>query len=153
MKDQRRCLQCDKEFMVTNKNHNFCCRLCYRRYPNNKIKYLSRVRDYQKEHGATIGRRYGNLKHTAKHRDLVLSISLDEYKILVIKLCTYCGCSLELERGSALDRIDNSKGYTIDNVLPCCGKCNQIRNIHLTSEEMKIAMNAVLLYRKNIVKN
>jgi len=26
-----------------------------------------------------------------------------------------------------LDRIDNTKGYVIDNVVPCCGHCNLMK--------------------------
>ena len=28
---------------------------------------------------------------------------------------------------SGVDRIDSSKGYTKDNVVPCCGKCNRMK--------------------------
>lgn len=34
--------------------------------------------------------------------------------------CYYCG----LEPSGGLDRIDNSKGHEINNVRPCCEKCN-----------------------------
>jgi len=60
--------------------------------------------------------------------------------------CIYCN-SLIRSTGSGLDRIDNSKVYTIDNVNPCCGVCNDIRGDNLTVEEMKVAMNAILNYR------
>lgn len=46
-----------------------------------------------------------------------------------------------------LDRKDNSLGYIIDNVLPCCGDCNKVRNTVLTVEEMEVAMKAVLVFR------
>jgi len=53
-----------------------------------------------------------------------------------------------LETGKCLDRIDNSKKYTNINVIPCCGTCNKIKNNFLSVIEMKIAMSAILNYRK-----
>lgn len=38
--------------------------------------------------------------------------------------CFYCGNNSIL---ITLDRIDNSKSHTRDNVLPCCIRCNLIR--------------------------
>lgn len=49
--------------------------------------------------------------------------------------------------GVGLDRIENSKGYIISNVVPCCGSCNKIRGNNLTSDEMAIAMKAVRNFR------
>lgn len=36
--------------------------------------------------------------------------------------CSYCG----LEHAHGLDRLDNSKGHSKDNVVPCCEKCNYL---------------------------
>jgi hypothetical protein len=44
---------------------------------------------------------------------------------MIINGCKYCGDSSPLMMG--LDRIDNSLGHTIDNVVPCCRRCNYIR--------------------------
>jgi hypothetical protein len=38
--------------------------------------------------------------------------------------CSYCG---ETELRMTLDRIDNSKGHTRDNVRPACIRCNYLR--------------------------
>ena len=35
------------------------------------------------------------------------------------------------------DRLDNSKPYTIDNIVPCCGACNAIKGSILTDAEMR----------------
>lgn len=46
--------------------------------------------------------------------------------------CVYCGDTHNI----GLDRIDNSKGHTLDNVVPCCYECNIARSNNFTYEEM-----------------
>lgn len=48
--------------------------------------------------------------------------------------CFYCGDTNNI----GLDRIDNSKGHTKDNVVPCCYECNCARMNNFTHDEMKI---------------
>lgn len=38
---------------------------------------------------------------------------------------------------SNLDRKDNSRGYDIDNVVVCCGRCNYAKGSHFTHDEWK----------------
>lgn len=57
------------------------------------------------------------------------------------KDCTYCGDKIAT---IGLDRIDNDKGYTVDNVVPCCGDCNWTRNNIWTYEEMKTIIGPAL---------
>lgn len=78
------------------------------------------------------------------------TISFGEYEQLLSEGCFYCGKSLiETETGAGLDRIDNSKGYTFDNVLPCCRMCNGVRGTALSIEETQVAVNAILELRRN----
>ena len=37
-----------------------------------------------------------------------------------------------------IDRLDNSKGYEIDNIVPCCFVCNQVKSNRFTVQEMLI---------------
>jgi hypothetical protein len=65
-------------------------------------------------------------QRSARDRGLEWSISLDEFRSLVSLPCHYCSGSTE-GTGAGLDRIDNSLGYSVSNVLPCCTACNKIR--------------------------
>ncbi|KAA6381609.1 MAG: hypothetical protein EZS28_022864 [Streblomastix strix] len=38
--------------------------------------------------------------------------------------CSICGCKFTWNNKPTLDRIDNSKSHSIDNVQPCCLYCN-----------------------------
>lgn len=46
--------------------------------------------------------------------------------------CIYCGDTKNI----GLDRIDNSRGHEIGNVVPCCYDCNVARNNNFSFEEM-----------------
>ena len=58
----------------------------------------------------------------ALRRGLSWEISPDDYRGLADKLCDVCGG--DTGNGIGLDRLDPSKGYSLDNVRPCCGPCN-----------------------------
>lgn len=48
------------------------------------------------------------------------------------KVCAYCSTDQKL----GADRKDNSKGHTLDNIVPACYRCNTMRQDHFTHEEM-----------------
>jgi hypothetical protein len=49
------------------------------------------------------------------------------------KVCSYCSSVDKV----GCDRIDNDKGHTTDNCIPCCYECNLTRGRRYSSEEMK----------------
>jgi hypothetical protein len=51
-------------------------------------------------------------------------LTIDLVKELIASGCSYCG---DKSVRIGLDRIDNSKGHTSDNVVPCCMRCNLVR--------------------------
>lgn len=52
-----------------------------------------------------------------------------------------------------LDRLDNSKGYEITNIVSCCTTCNYLRGDLLSPEETIVAVQAILKFRKDKSKN
>ena len=71
---------------------------------------------------------------------------MEQHAQLVTMPCHYCAGLLN-PTGSALDRVDNGRGYEPDNVVPCCTVCNVIKGQHLTHDEMAVAMHMVKKYR------
>lgn len=71
-------------------------------------------------------------KKRGLHCDLTKQWLLDN---IIGKACTYCGTS---DEGIGCDRIDNSLGHAIANVVPCCGLCNRTRSNHFTPDEMRL---------------
>lgn len=83
----------------------------------------------QYKHGCT---RYCEYRNNAKRRGIEFQLTSDEFKELVEQPCHYCGGhSSEYDtrsRGNGIDRKDSSIGYIVDNCVPCCSKCNFIKN-------------------------
>lgn len=144
------CLSCKTEkvldlfyFDSSVSRHKSKCKSC-----ENKIRhtdeYRARIRKSNKtptqlanhaKYRKTIKGRFTNFKAQAKSRGKILEITLQDYEILVNRDCHYCQLPLDNE-GIGLDRLDNSLGYNINNVVPCCGLCNLVKGFCLTVEEM-----------------
>lgn len=80
------------------------------------------------------------LKQKAKERGYSWELTEDEVHSLSKGKCFYCGSEpTQLIRHvksranyiyNGLDRIDNSLGYTTNNVVSCCGQCNKAKQIY-----------------------
>lgn len=145
-----RCPTCYIEHQSDRKDKRFCSRICYRRYPENARKYSARTNAYQARHAKEPERRFEKLAYKCKREAQELNLTVGKCFALWMTGCFYCKASIVNETGCGLDRLDNARGYTLDNVVPCCGSCNKIRNRLLTHEEMIVAMAAVLDFRRNL---
>lgn len=67
---------------------------------------------------------------TASRRSLSWEINESQWIDISSQNCYYCGIepsNIIADYGyrySGLDRIDSSKGYSLENVVPCCRTCN-----------------------------
>ena len=80
---------------------------------------------------------YNNYKYEAKKRRFEFNLTVDQFAILTKGNCFYCGqvpsrvrhdhdlCASYVYNG--VDRVDTQKGYTPDNVVPCCAVCNRAK--------------------------
>lgn len=73
----------------------------------------------------------------AAKRGLVFGLSEGEFLEVVSQPCFYCDAAPSRIIGgryngaitcSGIDRVDNDVGYTLENCVPCCTKCNSIKN-------------------------
>ena len=67
-----------------------------------------------------------------KKRDLECDLTIEDMLDIMSKPCVYCGDTKRI----GCDRLDNEKGHTKDNVVPCCVECNKARNNNFSFEEM-----------------
>jgi hypothetical protein len=87
----------------------------------------------------------------AKRRGLEFNIPVDIFRDLILSKCYYCNGepktvirkrsnnnnvkrSPATGRYNGLDRLNCDKGYTIDNVKPCCATCNYAK-LQMTEQE------------------
>jgi hypothetical protein len=76
-------------------------------------------------------------KHAASSRGFAFELSKEQVKTLAESSCFYCGRSQvqsTFSEGSfgafnhvGIDRVDNTKGYTVENSVPCCKDCNRMK--------------------------
>ena len=113
----------------------------YNKYHRDYVKrnkdriYSERSRKkYYLKYNGTLEGVYRNYKNNArfKKRDFAISI-VDFEKLFWNKECIYCGNKITT---AGIDRIDSSVGYTINNCVPCCYRCNVAKN-NMNIEEFK----------------
>ena len=81
------------------------------------------------------GRRWSGFKNGSKHRGVSVEITVDQWlDVIENQACHYCGGDLP-KQGSGLDRKDNTMGYSIGNIVPCCTSCNRTKGDRFTYEE------------------
>jgi len=68
--------------------------------------------------------RFSVIKGNARSRGRSFDLTFEQFMTFWQKPCIV-GCKIET---IGLDRIDSSKGYTIDNVRPMCWKHNNMKN-------------------------
>lgn len=105
-------------------------------------------KSWLKENGNKPKVRFDKAKHDAGRRNKEWDLTFEQYEALIKNNCDYCNESIAKEKGVGLDRLDNDKGYKVNNVVACCSKCNNSRNRNFTPEEWKVAMKAVNEFRK-----
>ena len=130
-----RCIcDCGKETIVTSSNlTSGNTKSCGCLMPEVSADYHRKPKGYS---GLTVV--YGKYKWAAKARNLDFKLTRDDFLSIVLQDCHYCGSQPDKEisverlngifKYNGIDRIDNDKGYTLDNVVPCCKICNRAKS-------------------------
>jgi hypothetical protein len=108
---------------------------------------------------------YAGYKGGAKHRNLVFELTKVEFYKLTQQNCHYCGrapfriipSNYKIKGpiknlgdfiGNGVDKKDSSRGYTLDNSLPCCYDCNFSKN----DSSYEDFINRIISIYKNITQ-
>ena len=98
-----------------------CCSLC------GKVKNSSEFWKSKSEKNGLKSRckecdRERQYKYNARTRGVSWELTKEEFLGLCNSVCHYCGEPPNPFNG--VDRYDNEEGYTVNNCVPCCKKCN-----------------------------
>lgn len=99
-------------------------------------KNYEKLKNLRNKWARTMDGLFPQAKSIAKKSGRVWEISRENYEKLRNLKCHYCEGPLP-ETGVGLDRLDNTRGYQLNNVVPCCTLCNMARRNQFTPGEMK----------------
>lgn len=121
---------------------------------------------------STINRQFKEHKSNATTRGLT-PLSREEWERLVFQPCHYCGTTdirkdnwiarHQFKSGkissiedyevpiNGVDRVDSSRGYELNNCVPCCGKCNKMK-LDLSEAEFYAHIEKILAHRARELK-
>ena len=95
---------------------------------------------------AHLNRLFRQYKHNAKRRNVVFELDIKLFKLLITSDCNICGSKPKMVKykntyhpnglisHNGIDRIDNNKGYLLNNIQTMCTDCNRAKS-NLTNEE------------------
>lgn len=114
------CKNCHKLNEIRNDSikNRFACKYCIGNWRKENFNKL-----YKDLSPKDIRHKYIHFKCNAKVRNISFDLTKEEVQNICEQSCFYCGKL----RCLGIDRLDNSKGYTIDNCVPCCGCCNKMK--------------------------
>jgi hypothetical protein len=104
-------------------------------------KAIKTRREYSLSDKGIFNRYKADANRRSRRYDFCLS--LKEFSNIISSICFYCG----LENCRGADRMDNSLGYTLENTVPCCAQCNQMKNDYTISSWMS-QMKKIIQYQK-----
>ncbi len=108
--------------------------------------YRAYAREYHHRYKKTTQGRCSRLRNRALSVGISFEISNKDFILWFEgqpKTCHYCGQALESGNGSTtinslnIDRKDNLRGYTLDNIVLACRRCNCIKGNWLTYQQMR----------------
>lgn len=168
----RTCTICKQSKSLTNKNFHkdksrpegfmYSCKVCEKIRTKSKPKRENRIfnSDQKVKRKITQLKYYKTLekafhrvmsyKAIDKKKGLDFDLTIEWYKENIEgKPCYYCDDS---ESSIGCDRIDNQKGHTKLNVVPCCKLCNTTRMNNFTHDEMIILGRSVNQIKKSRIR-
>ena len=81
---------------------------------------------YHKGWRTTLNGRFYKFKDNASRRGIPFDLTRKDVACIYKDPCHYCGVDMKV---FGMDRVDNDKGYAVDNVVPCCSDCNMAKRM------------------------
>lgn len=99
---------------------------------------------------------YINYRAQAAKRGYSFSLALEDFHKVTQGDCYYCGVSPNQFHRlryhapyiyNGVDRVDNSRGYELDNIVACCGVCNRAKRDRGATEFIEWAKRVAHFWR------
>lgn len=81
-------------------------------------------------HRSAVAKLYQHRRYDAK-KGLETTLTVEDMILALEQDCVYCG-----NRASNVDRKDSNVGHVVENCVPCCGRCNLVKNSLVSFEAM-----------------
>lgn len=125
-------------------------------FTKNKNEPLGRLHECKKCHNLrskagrknTPTQRFSTYISGARVRKIKFDLSFDDFMSFWEKPCFYCDAPID---GIGLDRKDSNIGYTMDNVVPCCARCNRSKTIQTTEDFIEMCIKVAEKFKNSIV--
>jgi 5-methylcytosine-specific restriction endonuclease McrA len=106
---------------------------------------------------------YADYRFNAKRNGRPFFLTREDFQRLTSEHCHYCGAapaSVKKQAGcngvyiyNGLDRVDNTKGYSLDNVVTCCWECNRDKGNKTEGEFLALAFRRAEYARARGIKH
>jgi hypothetical protein len=83
---------------------------------------------------------------SANTRNIEFKLSENEFNNIIINSCYLCGLETSDINKNGIDRINNNKGYILENCKTCCGHCNLLKKDLLYKKLLEISERVYLRY-------
>jgi len=140
-----KCTKCNTPFEISNssmyKRKTTLCQKCSSMIGLNKINIKPKYSGI-----------YTKIKLSSTKKNIVFNLNFNEFiEFTKIRNCEYCNTSIDWNSKDRfnLDRKDNLKGYTKDNLTVCCWNCNNTKSNRFTYDEFLLLSSGL----KKIMKN
>lgn len=148
-KDKR---EYNNEGLLINKRCNVCNRMLpIDNYYSNKAQYDGFSNTCKECENSCVSVRFKNYKRNAKNRNLNFELSKEDFINITSQKCYYCGSFSSVsptgEQYNGIDRINSSKGYYKDNIVPCCSICNKMK-LDLSQQDFLYQIKKIIEFQE-----
>jgi hypothetical protein len=129
---------CHVAWKQIQQNHKTSCGC---RWRETRSSYGGMAGHNRKINGASaFNQIFYSYQRSARKRQYSFTLTIEEFRALVENPCFYCGDSRSTRAPSVrgtngdyfytgIDRTDNTMGYDLGNVRPCCKQCNIAKGV------------------------
>lgn len=103
-----------------------------------------RIKVMHDRYAVSVKGKFVRAKRSAIYKGYTWDLTIEQYACLIqSNICIYCSDSLPT-RGSGLDRKNSELGYSVDNCVACCFRCNAMKSNFWSYEEFKVGFNGFM---------